>query len=322
MNRDCGQSDSQGITDFLSWFRLFMSRDTIISRSEWAFIGATGIADLVLSHFTGVPITVSWHVLAALAIIVAAWPVTLFVTQKTGFAKGSEVLAENAAKFFIFIFFVSAFEYFIASSSAPLYDERLIAIDAALGFHWPDFFSWINDHRLIRKILAYCYVSLQIQAVLVLFLVGAIYPRRAHYFVTAFLISSCLTMLFFGLFPVAGPFVTYHHTDLPQAYYTEHYLQLRAHAMTVISLDDIRGIVSFPSFHVASAVIITYFFRRMSFLTVLIALLNIGMGIAALVIGGHYLSDILAGIIVGIVTIAAIERLQGQGQERPLSWKK
>ena len=298
-----------------------MSRDRIISRAEWIFIGMTGIADLALSHFWGVPITVSLHVLAALAIIVAVWPVTALITRRTGFAKGSEVLAENAAKFFVFIFFVSAFEYFMAFNQAPLYDEKLISIDAALGFHWPDFFAWINDHRLIRKILAYCYVSLQIQAVLVLFVVGAIYPRRAHFFVTAFLIASCLTMLFFGLFPVAGPFVTYHHTDLPQAYYTEHYLQLRAHAMKVISLDDIRGIVSFPSFHVASAVIITYFFRRMSFVSVLIALLNIGMGVAALVIGGHYLTDILAGIAVGVMTIMVVERLQGSVREDPLSWK-
>ena len=56
-------------------------------------------------------------------------------------------------------------------------------------------------------------------------------------------------------------------------------------------MDDLRGIVSFPSFHVSGAVIITYFLRGLPVVFPLAIVVNIGMSIGALFIGGHYLSD-------------------------------
>jgi len=124
-------------------------------------------------------------------------------------------------------------------------------------------------------------------------------------------IYFCLNFLFFfWIFPVAGPFVAFGHTDLPQANYTAHYLGMRNHTLAAIPMDDIRGIISFPSFHVSSAIIMTWFLRRLRYVFSIAVLLNIGMSIGALVIGGHYLIDVIAGIGLGFVTIFVISRLE------------
>jgi membrane-associated phospholipid phosphatase len=296
-----------------------MPRDKWISFVEWSVIIGVGVVDIILSRTTGISISVPVNNAETLAIIVALWPLTALLTRLTGFAKGSESLAESVAKFFVYIMVVTALEYYLATNQAPLNDPLMVKIDRLFGFSWPEFFAWVHDHRPVGKVLSYMYASLPVQAALVLFVVGVVYPRRADRFVTAFLVSSLLTLLIFGLFPVAGPFIYFQHTDLSQARYAEHYLQMRSHAMAAIPMDDIRGIISFPSFHVASAVIITYFFRRLSFISGLVVVLNIGMSIGALVIGGHYLVDVLAGLVVGLATIAVLRWLQGTQPEQRLA---
>jgi membrane-associated phospholipid phosphatase len=295
-----------------------MPREKWISLIEWAVIIGVCLIDIILAHITGISISGVAADVKLLTIVVALWPLTALLTRLTGFAKGGETIAENAAKFISFTVVVSAFEYYLAANPAPLNDALMVKIDGLLGFSWPAYFGWVSNHNLVGKVLAYLYASLLIQAALVLFVVGAVYPGRANRFVTAFLVSSFLTLLIFGLFPVAGPLIYFEHTDLPQANYSEHYLKMRSHALVAIPMDNILGIVTFPSFHVSSGVIITYFFRGLPFLSVLAVILNIGMSISALVPGGHYLIDILAGLVVGLITVAIIHWLEGAGAERRL----
>src|SRR6185312_2809386 len=91
---------------------------------------------------------------------------------------------------------------------------------------------------------------------------------------------------------------------------TEHYLQMRAHALPAIPLDDIRGIIAFPSYHAACAVILTYFLRGIPLLFPAAALFNLAMLLATPVIGGHYIVDVLAGVVVAAGTITALELIE------------
>ena len=53
--------------------------------------------------------------------------------------------------------------YLMASLRLPLYDENFVAIDAALGFHWLDWFNQLNSNPLLRKILIISYSLLMLQ---------------------------------------------------------------------------------------------------------------------------------------------------------------
>lgn len=299
-----------------------MPRDQWVSRLEWVVIIGVALADIILAHDTGISFPKSLKSAEILATILAVWPLSAMLTRLTGFGIGAEVIAENVAKFILITLTAVTLSYFLATNPAPLNDALMVKIDGLLGFSWPDFFGWVLDHKAIGAALAYLYVSLLPQAVLVLLFVGAIYPRRPNRFITAYLVSAAMTLFVFALFPVAGPFIYFNHLDMPGALYAEHYLQMRNHVRSAIPMDDIRGIVSFPSLHVSSAVIITYFLRGLPVLFPLAIVVNIGMSISALFVGGHYLSEVLAGLIVGLVTIELIRWLEGGGPEPRLALRR
>jgi membrane-associated phospholipid phosphatase len=303
----------------ISWIML---GDRWISHLEWAAIIGIGLVNVILARVTGISLSEPKKNVELLAIIFAIWPLTAVLTRLTGFGVGAEVIGENAAKFFLFTLAASTLSYFLATNPAPLNDALMVKIDGLLGFSWPDLFAWVLHHETIGVVLAYLYVSLLPQAVLVLLFIGAIYPRRPNRFITAYLVSGAITLFVFTLVPVAGPFVYFNHLDMPGALYVEHYLQMRNHARSTIPMDDLRGIVSFPSFHVSGAVIITYFLRGLPVVFPLAILGNIGMTIGALFIGGHYLSDVLAGLIVGLITIVLIHWLEGPGPEQRLPLRR
>lgn len=294
-------------------------RDRLISLIQWAVIICVGLADVVLAHVTGVSISEPGNTAKLLMVIVAVWPLTAVFTRLTGFGAGGEVIAENVAKFSLFAFVAIVLSYYLAVNRAPLNDALMVKIDGLFGFSWPDFFSWVSLHKDVGALLDFVYPTLMVQALLVILAVGVFYPGRPARFISAYLVSTLITLFLFALLPVAGPFVYFRHTELPHASYAEHYLQLRSRTLAVIPIEELRGIVSFPSLHVSSAVIITFFFRGLSLVSVLAIVVNIIMSISALFTGGHYLTEVLAGLVVGLITIAIIRRLQGAESGRRIT---
>ena len=285
------------------------SRSRRIARAEWGLIAGIGLIDLALGLITGLPVTAPSSFLLGLGLLSAIWPLTALLARFAPLLKGGVAVAENILKYLSISLAGSVLEYYIAASPLPLADRQLIALDRWLGFDWPVFFDWVGHHPAIETALRWCYASLHLQVMLLIGVIGALDPERGRRFITACLIAVLLTLLVFGLVPAAGPFVAFGHTDLPPALYTEHYLQLRQHGLRAIPLDDLRGIVSFPSLHVAGAVILTAFCRGTPLLFALAIVLNIGMAIGAIVIGGHYLVDLLGGVAVGLTALAAMHGL-------------
>jgi membrane-associated phospholipid phosphatase len=299
-----------------------MIRAQKISAIEWAIIAVIVLIDAALMQITGLSVKTSPANIEALSIVFILWPLTFLLIQTTGFAKGAEVIPENVAKYFIFIAAASVLEYYVVTTSLPLHDASLIQFDRMLGFDWPQFYQWVYSHYWAHRLLAFCYGGLMVEAGVVLLVVSPIYPQRGRRFLTALIVSALIAIVFAWAFPVEGPFAHYGHTDLPLADYTQYYAALRAHTLPFIPLDHLRGIVSFPSFHVSSAVIMTYFLRRLRVLFPLSIVLNIGMSIGSLVIGGHYLADVLAGIALGLVTITVIVWLEKNEPEKALPFSR
>jgi membrane-associated phospholipid phosphatase len=59
----------------------------------------------------------------------------------------------------------------------------------------------------------------------------------------------------------------------------------------------------------------TWFLRRFPIFFVAAIALNLCMSIGALVIGGHYLGDLLGGVAVGLLTVLLLYRLEKQWPE-------
>jgi hypothetical protein len=281
--------------------------DRSVSVVEWSAIVALIAIDAIFAATTGIGIRRLGAYTETLAIIFALWPALALLTRATGFAKGGAFLAEAVAKALIFIYVATVLEYYLATSPAPLQDDLLIRADHALGFDWPAVFAWFAVHPAVRQVIAFAYFNLANEAMLVLLVTALFYPARARQVPTALILSSLMTVPVLWIFPVAGAFVAFDHASLPHASYTADYLGMRAHALAQIPLDDPRGIVSFPSFHASSAVLLTYLVRGIPVLFPATLLFNGLMVLGTPVFGGHYLVDVLAGLAVAGVTIAILE---------------
>jgi membrane-associated phospholipid phosphatase len=160
----------------------------------------------------------------------------------------------------------------------------------------------------------------------VLLVIAVFYPARARRFTTALIISSLFTIPLLRIFPVAGAFIGF--KDVPTGCVTEvaqaaqAYMDLRTHTMSSIDVATLTGIVSFPSYHATSAVLLAYFLRGIRFVFPAAIVFNGVMIVAALPIGGHYLTDVLAGLVVAAATIYAVERIEGgQMRDRLPLWR-
>lgn len=306
-----------------------MTRDQWVSSLEWAAIAGIIVLDIAFAAATGIAVENWQKKAAALAIIIAAWPAIALLTRLTGFAKGSAVLAEIPGKALAYILVASILEYFLATSGAPFHDGLLGSADRALGFDWPTVCVWIQAHPRLHDGLAFAYFSLAIESCAVLLLLCLFYPARARRFTTALIVSSLFTLPLLWVFPVGGPFVAFHDMNLPQGCFsdayvgTQHYLKMRAHAFLAIDTETLSGIVTFPSYHATAAALLTYFMRRIPILFPAACLFNAAMIAATPVIGGHYLIDVIAGLVVAAATIYVIERVEaGRPAPRLALWRK
>ena len=304
-----------------------MSRDLTISTVEWAVVAAIILLDIAFATATGIPI-VNWHKRAlGIAVIASARPATALIIRTTGLAKGAEPMAEIAPKALSYIAVASVLEYYLAANRIPLHDDLLIRLDRAVGFDWTAVCTWTVAHPQLRTILSAIYFSLQLETIGVLLVIAVFYPARARRFPTALIISSLFTIPLLRVFPVAGAFVAF--KDMPAgcvsqvALAAQAYMDLRTHTMAGIDVETLTGIVSFPSYHATSAVLLAYFLRGIRFVFPAAIVFNGVMIVATLPIGGHYLADVLAGLVVAAATIYALERLEGgRMHERLALWRQ
>ena len=80
-----------------------------------------------------------------------------------------------------------------------------------------------------------------------------------------------------------------------------------------------RGSFSFPLYHTTVAILLTAALVRERFLFSLACVLNGVMVISTLSMGGHYLVDVLAGIVIAVAALWLTLRLQSRALENPMA---
>ena len=83
---------------------------------------------------------------------------------------------------------------------------------------------------------------------------------------------------------------------------------MRDHSIVILPF-TFQGLVTFPSFHSALALLFIYASMPIRWLVIIAIPLNMLMVLATPVDGGHYLMDVLAGIMIALVAVYATERM-------------
>jgi membrane-associated phospholipid phosphatase len=191
-------------------------------------------------------------------------------------------------------------------------DPWLSRADYALGFDWPALAAFMARHPMILDAnqLAYRAISWQ-PAVLIGMLLFAKSQDRFWTFVTAWGICLAITVAIYPLAPAQGAFLFYgiSHESMPGLATNDPWKfgpiisGLRDGSIRSITTEIFTGLVSIPSFHAASAVLYAWVLWGNRWLRYPFLVLNICMGLSALINGGHYLVDLIAGCAVAALSI-------------------
>ena len=202
----------------------------------------------------------------------------------------------------------AALSYQVAAKAGPLWDPAFRAWDQALGFSSGNAFAALDGRPLLAALNTAMYHSLvpqMVVALLALAWFGKLYEMRVLLF--ASIAAGLGAILLSGLLPAAGNLydpAAYPNLGSSAAWLHRGDIEaLRAGTLKTLDLDQMKGIVTFPSYHAALATIYIAAFRTMPVLRWL------GGGWAALTVaatpagGGHYLVDVIAGIVLALLAL-------------------
>ena len=218
----------------------------------------------------------------------------------------------------------------LARTALPYADGVLAAADRALYFDWLAMMAWFQASPRIATLLIHAYAAINWQPQLaIVLLCGLGHPALAYRFMTAWGICLLLTILAFPFFPAVAAF---HYYDVDPAqmpgatawasWHLETLMEgLRSGARATLDGDALTGIITMPSFHAASAILLIFAFWPFTWLRWPFLVLNMVMFASAVPVGGHYLVDTLGGLLLALIAIAAAIAVHGRGADIRLDWK-
>jgi membrane-associated phospholipid phosphatase len=211
--------------------------------------------------------------------------------------------------------FVSTQLVFYTGRDFPLVDEPLANLDRALGIDWLAYARWIDSHPFLTTLGQAAYDSINAQPfVIVAALILTRQTERAYALIGMMAGALTVTSAAAVLLPALGPYTYFqiavgdfsNMSLIPQTEWTVPIEWLRAAAFHT-EIPPIKiGMISFPSYHAATAILFVWAaWRTPGFRWIALAI-NAAMLLATPVCGAHYFVDVLAGVAVAVIVIATL----------------
>jgi hypothetical protein len=223
---------------------------------------------------------------------------------------------ECTAQVIAFAAVAAPLSYIAASAALPLQDARFDAIDRAMGFDWKALLGVMERWPAFHTVMLLIYLSLTLQmaaTVLLLGFTGRLAWLRVY--TLAFIFAALLTIAISAVLPAEGVWLHYGLKSANPAIVPVSasswpaFLGLRDGSFRQLMAIGSEGIITFPSLHAALAVILIAAFWPLRFVRWPSAVINSLMVAATPIDGSHYLIDVLAGIAVAVLCLAAARAL-------------
>jgi membrane-associated phospholipid phosphatase len=201
-------------------------------------------------------------------------------------------------------------QYAAARSGLPLQDAALVHMDRLIGIDGGAIISFVQRHPGFEafSISSYGLMPWMVfAAVLIPPMFGQL--RRAKEYLLATIMASALAAFILALNPVVGPWAGFDfHPYWNQAWYTHELNSLRSVDPFTANPDYTCGLITFPSFHVALAVLGVFALWPFRWLRILALVVAALIAIATVTTGWHYASDGIGGIAIAAIGIALARR--------------
>lgn len=230
---------------------------------------------------------------------------------------GLALALTSTAQMIAFALVAAPLSYIAASPSLPLWDDTFAAWDRWLGFDWMALLAAMNAHPVLHRLCALAYASFPIQVTtIILVLAWAGQSARLQTFLLAFIATTLVTIAGSAVVPAQG---VWGHLGLSQADYpaispitqTLHlpiFHGLRDGSLRILSGSEAEGIITFPSLHAALGLLFILAMWRVRYLRWAALVVNLLMIAATPIDGGHYFSDVIAGLAIAAACWACIAR--------------
>ncbi len=280
---------------------------------NWIPIAAMGgvlLFGVILYGFSFEPVaaTIPTAIAAALALTVY-----LYALAKGDQADPKLIFSLGAiSQLFFVVIIMGPLTYVTGVANWPLRDHTLLAIDRAMGMDPEMIARFVNEHDWLGGLLlrAYGLIKIMLLAVPVA-LTLTLRLVRLQIFVFAFSIALIITVAISTFVPAVG---TWYGLDispsqfssLDSSLYTAQLRDiagLREGSLRHLEMFKLTGIVSFPSFHAASAVLYLWALWPVRYIGGIAAALNLLMIASTPVIGAHYMIDVFGGVALAVISI-------------------
>lgn len=225
-------------------------------------------------------------------------------------------MVEGYALFTAVCITVCLLTFVLATHPHAYFDDALARADRILlpGFDWPHAMLEFAGSGLPVRIANIVYASIGWQpVVLIVLLALGRRERRLWQFMAAWVVTLCVVMAFFAHHPALG---AYHHFGIAAGQVPAMLdpvpwnqprllLALQDGTIGTISIATLDGIINYPSFHAGAAVLLGYGFWHLPPVRWPFVVLNALMLASAVPIGGHYVVDLVAGVLAAAIGIVA-----------------
>ena len=266
---------------------------------EWCALGALLLLDALWARAIGFHLTMARGDFLLPGIAVA----TLSVLQLLAWRRGA-LMAEYFILTLAATGLFGVLSYLALASSGPLIDDKLLGADRALGFDWMAGYRFLKNHPPAQTILGLAYGSLVYQGLYFCVLLGLMDRKaqiREMFWIV--LLGGLMTSAGAVLFPAYGPYKTFVPTIgsfLPEM------AHLKSGQNLNFALAHMTGVVSFPSFHTVMALGYCWGFRKTGPIGWGVVGLNALMLVSVPWYGGHYLTDMIAGLFTLLLALALV----------------
>ena len=271
----------------------------------WLLIAGVVLTDAVWLPASRLTLVASSLWAPALAGAVAALLAWFYGTVRRDARIAS--LTRSTAELIAFTTGAGILSYLMVTLNRPLLDEYLVAVDRATGLDWPAMHRWLDVLPVVNIVLGIFYISMTIQIVVLLLVLNFRgQTGRSHELVWLFALMGMGCVLFSGPWPTGGAF--YHFKVEPVRDYVNVFTGLRDGTFDAIDLWQLQGVVQFPSFHTALAILYAYASRGIPILFPLTIAINLMVIAATPAIGGHHFVDLWGGAAIAFGAIMLVRR--------------
>lgn len=193
-------------------------------------------------------------------------------------------------------------------------DHHILSFELRLNINMNSILLWTSNHPHFKQILAYIYDTLPYQMCFIPILViatGKFSLIKDYYFLL--LISTLLGFCFYYFFPTTAPasiidssFFSFAQIATGLKFYQIHHY--------ILPTTNEGGLIALPSFHVIWAILCVYLLKDWVILCVLLSLINLLLIFSCVLLGWHYPTDILGGILIVCISFYFLKKVKAKQQ--------